>query len=143
MWLIVKQFLIKAGWQDAPLALWDLSITNCTIFMASTTVTRSLVTTRIYHCLLHSQIPYPANELLKFSCVLACSYEPRKAHLKLDIVEKNLPPGFRQRILNLITLPHFPNPTSINIRTRNIEYLTQPTASFLWVKPWTKWCDSS
>ena len=62
-----KLLLIKAGWQDAPLALQDLAATICTIVMASNTVTSSLVTTRIYHCLLHSQIFNFSNKLLKDS----------------------------------------------------------------------------
>ena len=104
--------IIKAGWQDAPLAFRDLAVTTCTISMVSTTVTPSLVTTRISHSLLLIlQINY-----FKFPCILACSYEfraikvlPHNPHLNLDIVEENLSkPGFRQRNCNLTTHPPIP-----------------------------------
>ena len=113
--------------------------------MASTIVTTSLVTTRIYICLLHSQVFSLSNKLLiKFLSILACSFEPHNAHLKLYIAEENLStPGFRQRILNLNTLPHSPTPPLIKIRNRNMKYWSQPKSSFLWLKPWTKWCDSN
>ena len=62
-----KQFLIKAGWQDVHRAHRDLTITIYTIFMASPTVTSSLVITRIYPYLLHSQVLNPSNKLFKIS----------------------------------------------------------------------------
>ena len=53
-------------------------------------------------------------------------------------VEENLStPGVRQRNLKLIALPHL-------INTRNKKKSWSHSASwFLWVKPRTKWCDSS
>ena len=56
--------LIKAGWQNATLALQDLAVTTCSISMTSTTVTPSLVTTRNSHSPLHSQVFDPSNKLL-------------------------------------------------------------------------------
>ena len=61
---MVKQLLIKAGWQDAPLAPEDLAVTTGTISMGSTTVTPSLVNPRIFHSLFHCQVLNPSNKLL-------------------------------------------------------------------------------
>ena len=142
MWLIVKQLLIKAGLEDAPVALQDLAVTTCTISMASTTVTPSLVTKRISHSLIHSlkflilQINY-----FKFPCILDCSYEfcvikvlPHNPHLNLHIVEENLSKrGFKQRNFNLTTLPHSPTPPHWLTLETKMKYWSQPVSSFLWL----------
>ena len=86
--------------------------------MASTKLTLILVTTRISHFLLHSQVFNPSNKFLKLSlhislqlwipCYQSLTTQPT---FNLDIAEENLSnPWFRQRNLNLTTLPHSPTP---------------------------------
>ena len=128
--------LIKAGWQDASLELRNLVVTTCTIFMASTAVTPSLVTQGFLTPCFTLKFLILQTNYFEFPCILACSYEfraikvlPHHPHLNLDIVEENLSkPGFRQINFNL---PNSPTPSLINIRNRNTKYWSQVASSFL------------
>ena len=134
MWLIVKQLLIKDGWQDAPLALQDLAGTTYTISTALTAVTPSLVITRFSHYLLHSQFNFPN--------ILVCSDEfhaikvlPHNPHLNIDIVEENLSkPGFQKQKHEIlvstsifISLSNHEPDDVISASTRVITYCSQKT----------------
>ena len=124
MWIRVKQF----GWWDAPLPLWDLALTICKIYMTPTIIIPSLVTTRISHFLLHSEVLNFEINNSKFPCILASGYEfhaikvlPHPSYLKhyppptpwffttRSRVEEN--PStlwFRKRNFNLTPLPDSP-----------------------------------
>ena len=159
MWIRAKE----SGWWDSPLALWDLPIKHAQ-FPCLQPSSFSVYSPQgfLIFCYTLKFLNLQINDF-KFPCILACGYEfhaitvrPHSPYLKHHLphtpwffttssrVEENLPtPWIRQRNLDLTSHSYSLTTPLINIRNRKIKYWSQPTTSFLWVKPWTKWCDSS
>ena len=119
--------------------------------MTSTLIVPILVTTRITHFLLHSQVLNFEKSDFKFPCILVWGYEfhaikvlPHPPYLKhyppppLDLLplavdlRKIFPPlGLEKGILTLSCSLIPPLTPLIKIRNRNMKYCSQPTSSFL------------
>ena len=138
----VKHF----GWWDAPIALWVLAITICTISMASTIIIPSLITTRISHFLpisLHISLCLwiPCYHSFTTPSIFKAPPPPPPpttwfftTHSR---VEENLPPPSLGLDKEVLTLPHssiFPLPHWLKSKTERWNYLSKTMNKMMWFR---------